>query len=206
MGKNKWSNNKMEDVKVFWEDLIEFKNQTTNVIFEQYSLLNSLIQETEEYTKNDDKLKCVIIGLLKSFQDIVNVTHEIIKRHCTLNENNEVIDHLKGEIDINSDDYLDFIKISLDYTNAQEQMANLTYKANSEILSAIAEKEPELIDKAEIDKLDEAYLKGKSKVDKILKGAVDGFTGKAKQPRKSNGSNTRRDSSSTKPKTRRKSK
>ena len=179
MGKNTWNTNKNDNIEkqvIRWEDLMGLKDSTANAIIMQQHLTNTLILKTKDIINSNPKLRESIVGLLNSYKDIILIINENMKKHITMDESNLITDYRKGVIDINSEDYLEFFKISSDYINAQEQIANLSFTGYTEILSMLAELDPNIVSQLQLDEMKKTYEDGVKSVQGVLKGVNNGKT------------------------------
>ena len=181
---NKWNTpggENIKDEKIMWEDLMQLKDSSVEAILGQQHLTMALIESAKGIISQKPAIKEAVVGLLKSYTDITNIIAENMKNHITMDDEGIITDYKKGEIDINSDDYLEFIKISSNYIHAQEQVVNLSFTGYTEVLTLITEVDPTLVSQTQVDALSKEYVKGVKQTQKIMKGFVDGT---AKQPTK----------------------
>lgn len=158
--------------ELYWEQLIEEKNKTIDVMISSQGLIAGLVNSLEGKVEILDPYNEVLVGLFRSFEDISKLLRKNMECHVKFDNDNKIIDYKRGRIASDSDEFVDYLKISGNYVFAEEQISDLTYKAYGDIISKIRES-------AEFDKLDQKTKDGIIEYD-IMVNRIDDMAKKEK--------------------------
>ena len=189
---NAWSNDSTPDENqlIYWEDLIPLKDQTVNILLHQQQLTAEFCKMSADLIAKDVNLGNKVKGMINTYKDIADAIAENMKFHITFDENNNIIDHKQGLLDIDSDEYLDYIKIAGNYIHAQEQVTDVAFNSYADLLTII-KTSTGLVTDDDINLLNKAYIRGKSDILNIFSEAAKSTTTKTKRKGKKNGSKSK---------------
>lgn len=163
--KNEWSNDTVPgvDQPVYWEDLIPLKDQTVQILLHQQQLTAEFCKMSAELIAKDPNLANKVKGILNTYKDIADAIAANMRYHITFDENNNIIDHKQGLLDMDSDEYLDYIKITGNYIHAQEQITDIAFNSYADLLT-ILKTSTGMVSDDDITLLNKTYLQGKKDI------------------------------------------
>lgn len=200
MGKKNWNNTGIPeaDQKVFWEDLMELKDKTVQELFGQQALTQALINSAKEYFVKDPGIKDIIVGILNTYKDIATSIRANMEFHITMDEEGKIKDYKMGEVNINDDSYLDFLRITSNYINAQEQLAHISCTSYAELVTRLAMQDPSIKEEVSAEDFINIKEKGMKEIEKTMQGVKNATRKRTQQPRAKSTTNTERSTAGAK--------
>lgn len=200
MGKKNWNTTGIPeaDQKVFWEDLMELKDKTVQELFGQQALTTALINSSKEYYAKDPGIKDIIVGILNTYKDIANSIRVNMDFHITMDEEGKITDYKMGEVNMNDDSYMDFLRITSNYIHAQEQLAHISCTSYAELVTRIAMQDPTIKEHVSGEEFINVKEKGIKEIQKAMQGVKNAAKKRTQQPRAKSATKTKRSTTGTK--------
>lgn len=183
---------RLDDENLTWESVMDMRKDCVDYLVQQQALLHSLTDRFQSTIKGNQKVNEVLLGTFKSYNDIANKIRENMEFHIQMDENNNIVDYKKGKVDIEDDDYLNYLNIASNYTFAQEQLAALSTTSFTELLTLL--NTDGAIDQNDIDKIATTYIENKiellQETKKTMEDAIGKFNSESNNGTEADGNTT----------------
>ena len=180
------TNTEEESTTFKWEDLMSIRSDIVKQLMSNQTMLNTIVMSYKSLIDEDKELTEIVAGVFNSLTDIAKIIHDVTKTHATLDQDGKLVEYKKGDIDVDSEDYLDYNVSYQNYLQAGEQVGNIISLGYTEVVTKIAEKTESLTDEelAEFKKnVSLEQLKFSNKVQGALNGIFTKLSGEPKQPK-----------------------
>lgn len=167
---------KLKNEKTTWDELMDLKDTCTKAIIEQEVFLKSLTDKFKNTIDKNKEAKEILKGTFLSYSDIATKIRKNMEYHITIDENNKIVDYKKGKVDPSGEDYLDFLAVAGNYLFAQEQIADLSARSFTELLTTL--NTDGTIDQNDIDAITTAHLGGKIELAQAITSTLGKQNGK----------------------------
>lgn len=167
---------KLKNENTTWDELMQLRKECSESLIQQQVLLKSLTDQFKETIDKNDEVKQILVGTFNSYNDIAEKVRKNMEFHMTINEKNEIVDYKKGKVDSSSEDYLDFLSVASNYIFAQEQIADLSARSFTELLTSL--NTDGSISQNDIDSITTTQLKGKIELAKTMQETLGKQNGK----------------------------
>jgi len=152
---------------MYWDDLIDLKNETVRLLLAQQQLLIQLAEYHKAEVSINVPLNEAVNGLMKSYQDVGVEIRKTMDRHLTFDNGNITIIR-SGLVSKDNDEYLEYISIAGEYIGAQELIGNLSTTAYLDIFAQLK------VSELDLTKLRETYENGMTLIKNAMEENSDG--------------------------------
>ncbi len=126
-----------EDTPLYWEDLKVAYAETANTLIAQMQLIIELMRVNMHILNARPELLKMARGLQLSYQDISKDIRNTAKMHAGIADNGSVCNFREGQIDSDSEESFDYIRIGAEYVMHSDKIAHLSATTHLDLIAQL---------------------------------------------------------------------